>query len=94
MDDRADGDGIVAVASLTTTGVLAIPPTPMIAELGWLMMGNPKTAPNWPGLVTVNVEPSTSSGLSFLVRERSPRSVMPRCKPRKLSSSSFLRTER
>jgi len=29
----------------------------MMAELGWLMMGRPKTAPNWPGLVMVKVEP-------------------------------------
>ena len=56
------------------------------------MMGRPKTAPNWPGLVTVKVEPSTSSGLSFLLRARSPRSVMPRCRPRKLRSPAFLRT--
>ena len=34
------------------------------------MMGRPNTAPNWPGLVTVKVEPSTSSGLSFFVRAR------------------------
>ncbi len=55
-------------------------------------MGSPNTAPNWPGLVTVKVEPSTSSGLSFLLRARSPRSVMPRCRPRKLRSPAFFRT--
>ena len=78
--------------SVITMGCLVMPPTPMMAEFGWLIMGNPNTAPNWPGLVMVKVEPSTSVGMSFLLRARSPRSEMPRCRPRKLSSSAFLRT--
>ncbi len=52
-------------------GCLVMPPMPMMATLGWLMMGRPNTAPNWPGLVMVKVAPSTSAGMSFLVRERS-----------------------
>jgi len=31
------------------------------------MMGRPKTAPNWPGLVTVKVEPSNVFGLELLI---------------------------
>ncbi len=40
----------------------------------------------------MKVEPSTSSGLSFFERERSPKSEIPRCRPRKFSSSAFFST--
>ena len=40
----------------------------------------------------VNVPPCTSSGFSFLLRARSPRSLMARCSPTKLRSSAFLTT--
>src|ERR1035438_6920919 len=56
--------------SVMTMGCLVIPPTPMMATFGWLMMGKPKTAPNWPGLVIVKVAPSMSVGMSFLSRSR------------------------
>src|ERR1022692_3148767 len=78
--------------SVTTTGFFMIPPTPRMATCGWLMMGIPNFAPKMPGLVMVNVPPCTSSGFNFLVRARSPRSVMARCKPTKLRSSAFFST--
>ena len=40
------------------------------------MIGVPINAPYWPGLVIVNVPSLTSSGVSFLFRARSPRSLM------------------
>ena len=39
VDDGADGDGIVAIfVGDNDQGILVIPPTPRIAEFGWLMM--------------------------------------------------------
>ena len=52
-------------------------PTARIATCGWLMIGMPKSVPNEPGLVTVNVPPCTSSGLSCLARARAATSAMP-----------------
>ena len=60
--------------SSTTTTRLSTLPTPRIATCGWLMMGNPNSAPKMPGLVMVNVPPCTSSGFSCLVRARVARS--------------------
>src|SRR5438093_304127 len=47
----------------------------MMAICGWWMIGVLKRLPNPPWFVMVKVPPCTSSGLSFLVRARSARSV-------------------
>ena len=57
-----------------------------IAAFGWLMTGRPISPPKMPGLVIEKVLSCTSSGFSFLVRARSARSLMARCKPRKFFS--------
>jgi hypothetical protein len=51
-------------------------PTPRMATVGCGMMGVPHWLPKMPGLVIEKVRPLTSSGWSFLVRARSPRSLM------------------
>src|SRR5437763_1047346 len=71
----------VPSASVTTLGRFSIAPTPRIATCGWLMMGAPAYDPNTPGLVIVNVPRWISSGDSFLVRARSPRSLRARASP-------------
>ncbi len=67
-------------------------PTQRMAACGWLMIGVPITDPNTPGLVMVKVPFWTSSGLSFLARARSPRSLIARARPSSDSSSACLIT--
>ena len=47
-----------------------------IADSGWLMIGMPNSSPKMPGLVSVKVDPPTSSGDSFFVRARPARSLI------------------
>ena len=79
-------------STVMTAGCFSIVPTHRIAACGWLMIGVPMTEPNTPGLVIVNVPRCTSSGLSFLVRARSPRSLIARARPSSDSSSACLMT--
>ena len=59
----------------------------------WLVMiGVPIRDPKTPGLVIVKVPFCTSSGLSFLLLARSPRSLMARATPSSDSSSVCLIT--
>jgi hypothetical protein len=67
-------------------------PMPRIATCGWLMTGVPKRLPKTPGLVMVKVPPCVSSGLSFLLRARSARSLAVLASPTRLSWSAFLMT--
>jgi hypothetical protein len=75
-----------------TLGRFSIDPTPRIATCGWLMIGIPAYGPNPPGLVIVKVPRWMSSGDSFLVRARSPRSLIARARPWSESSSACLIT--
>ena len=73
--------GRIAIASWpsrsTTTGRFTIASRSRIPTWGWLMIGVASTAPNWPGLVIVNVPPWTSSGSSPPARARSATSAIP-----------------
>ena len=88
---RASGSTSAArrSASSTTTARLSMLPTARIATCGWLMIGSPHRPPKMPGLVSVNVPPSTSSTFSCLARARCARS----CTARQ-SSSRLLRSAR
>jgi len=48
---------------------------------GWLMIGVSNSAPRLPVLVSVNVAPDSSSGLTLLSRVRRPRSSILRASP-------------
>ncbi len=80
------------IASSTTTGRFSMVPTPRMATCGWLMIGMPNWAPNWPGFVIVKVPPCTSSGFSRFERARSATSAMARLRPSRFFSSAFLTT--
>ena len=85
--------GRMAIASspsapVTTTGRLTIASRSRIATCGWLMIGVAAIAPNWPGLVIVNVPPRTSSGRRSPSRARPARSRTRRARP---SSREVLR---
>src|SRR6267143_5201525 len=82
----------VPSAAVTTLGRFSIAPTPRIATCGWLMIGIPANGPKPPGLVIVNVPRWMSLGSSFLVRARSPRSLIARAMPMSDSSSACLIT--
>ena len=82
----------VPSGAVTILGRFSITPTPRIATCGWLMIGMPAYGPKPPGLVIVNVPRWMSSGNSFLVRARSPRSLMARASPMSESSSACLIT--
>ena len=49
---------------------------------GWLMIGVSNSAPRLPVLVSVNVPPARSSGLTLFVRVRAARSAILRARPR------------
>src|SRR5713101_5649115 len=53
-----------SAASSTTTGRFTTVPVPRIATCGWLMIGVSNRAPRLPVLVSVNVPPASSSGLT------------------------------
>ena len=57
---------------------------PRMADSGWLMIGVENSSPKMPELVSVKVDPPTSSGESFLVRARSASSAMVRARSAKL----------
>ena len=63
-----DGDGLLAVGPVTTTGRRFTPSVERIATWGWLMIGSVIVVPNGPGFVIVKVPPLMSSGDSFLAR--------------------------
>ena len=48
---------------------------------GWLMIGVAMIEPNWPGLVIVNVPPSTSSAVSSRARARRAMSLIRAARP-------------
>src|SRR5581483_2380319 len=54
-----------SAGSSTTTARLTTPPVPRIATCGWLMIGVSNRAPRLPVLVSVNVPPASSSGLTW-----------------------------
>src|SRR5258708_36437401 len=64
-----------AIASLITMGRFTIDSVVRIAACGWLMIGWLATEPVAPVLLSVNVPPCTSSGLSCLVRARDRKST-------------------
>jgi hypothetical protein len=82
----------VPSGSVTTLGRFSIAPTPRMATCGWLMIGAPAYDPNTPGFVIVKVPRWISSGSSFLVRARSPRSLIARARPLSDSSSARFTT--
>ena len=57
-------------ASVATTGRLTIAPVPRIADVPAGTIGVSKSAPPEPVLVTVNVAPLSSSGVTLLSRVR------------------------
>ena len=75
-----------------TTGRFTIVPTPMIAVSGMLRTGVSKSAPPEPVLVTVKVEPDSSSGPIFESRVRAARSLMEAAIPGISLSPAFLIT--
>src|ERR1051325_415334 len=82
----------VPSGSVTTLGRFSITPTPRMATCGWWMIGAPAYEPKTPGFVIVNVPRWISSGKSFFVRARSPRSLIARAMPASDSSSARLMT--
>ena len=67
---------------MATTGLRTMASVEMIATCGWLMIGIVSTEPAEPLLVSVNVPPVISSGLSLRVRARSARSLISRAMAR------------
>src|SRR6266536_725078 len=78
--------------SSTTTGRRTIAGVAKMAALGWLMIGVSHTAPRLPVLVTVMVEPDSSSGLILPSRVRAATSAMALASPARLRVSACLIT--
>src|SRR5437588_4775419 len=81
-----------AIPSPITTGRRTMDSVVRIAACGWLMIGWLATEPVAPVLLSVNVPPWTSSGLSCLLRARSMRSFNERTRSVKPRWSASLRT--
>src|SRR5467141_2823020 len=81
-----------AIPSPMTMGRRTIDSVVRIAACGWLMIGWLATDPVAPVLLSVNVPPWTSSGLSCLLRARSMRSFSDRTRSVKPRWSASLRT--
>ena len=59
-----------SAGSSTTTARLTTVPVPRMPTCGWLMIGVSNSAPRLPVLVSVNVPPASSSGLTWPARVR------------------------
>src|SRR6266436_5393965 len=65
-----------SAGSSTTTARFTTEPVPRIATCGWLMIGVSNSAPRLPVLVSVNVPPARSSGLTCPALVRAARSAI------------------
>jgi len=74
------------MARLTTV------PVPRMPTCGWLMIGVSNSAPRLPVLVSVNVPPARSSGLTCPALVRAARSAILRASPPMFRSPAFLIT--
>ena len=73
-----------------TTGRLTTAPVPSMPTCGWLRIGVSNSAPRLPVLVSVNVPPVISSGLTLLARVRSARSAILRARPAEVEVAGVL----